>query len=251
MRKSIKGLVLVLLVAILLMGTALGAGFKQTIEVWFNSINLTVNGQRVEVKNILYEGTTYVPIRAVSEILRKDVSWDNETRTANITGELNDNGAYSKTDIDRLRLYIKISSHSMNLQYLADSAINIGRQLDILHDGIVNDNDSSKLHLVTEAINDSVGFHNNLKIKTDALVLEAEALGVDVSDMYFSLGKISEAFPYYEKALKSLEKYSLNKTKKELEDYVKHYEKAEYTVYQQENFGALNSIVYDDKIAKY
>ncbi len=75
--------------------------------------------------------------------------------------------------------------------------------------------------------------------------------GCQTSDMYFSLGKISEAFPYYEKALKSLEKYSLNKTKKELEDYVKHYEKAEYTVYQQENFGALNSIVYDDKIAKY
>lgn len=56
----------------------------QTIEVTLNSINLTVNGEIVEADTILYEGTTYVPLRTVSEMLDKDVTWDATTKTAGI-----------------------------------------------------------------------------------------------------------------------------------------------------------------------
>lgn len=73
-----------LLVATLLMNVALGETVKKTIEVVYNSVNLTVNGKKVYADNILYNGTTYVPLRAISEMLGKEVGWDQATFTASI-----------------------------------------------------------------------------------------------------------------------------------------------------------------------
>ena len=84
MKKYIKGLVLGVLITTILMSTAVGASIKKTIEVAYNSVNLTVNGEKVVADNILYKGTTYVPLRAVAEALGKDVGWEQETKTASI-----------------------------------------------------------------------------------------------------------------------------------------------------------------------
>lgn len=84
MKKTIKGFVLGVIITTMLMGTALGSGVKKNIEVVFNSINLTVNGEKVSSDNIVYEGTTYVPLRAAGEMLGKYVGWDAATRTASI-----------------------------------------------------------------------------------------------------------------------------------------------------------------------
>ncbi len=57
---------------------------KEMVEVYFNTITVTVDGAKVEADNILYEGRTYVPLRAISEICGKTVDWDDATKTANI-----------------------------------------------------------------------------------------------------------------------------------------------------------------------
>lgn len=92
MKKNLKGFVLGVIVTTILMSTALGAQVKKTIEVVYNSVNITVNGTKVDTDNLLYKGTTYVPLRAVSEMLGKDVEWDGKTGTASI----NDKGAATK-----------------------------------------------------------------------------------------------------------------------------------------------------------
>lgn len=84
MKKTIKRFVLGLVIATLLMSTVLGAGIQKTIDVVFNKVNISVNGKAVKGENILYEGTTYVPLRAISEMLDKDVGWDGDTNTASI-----------------------------------------------------------------------------------------------------------------------------------------------------------------------
>lgn len=88
MKKTIKGFVLGLIIATLLMGTALGAGVKKTIEVAFDSVNLTVNGKKVDAETIVYNETTYVPLRAAAEMLDKDVGWDQATQTASINDKV-------------------------------------------------------------------------------------------------------------------------------------------------------------------
>jgi hypothetical protein len=63
-------------------------GFAQTvlqkITVALNTVNLEVNGEKVGTDNILYKGTTYVPLRSAAEMLDKEVTWDQETMTAGI-----------------------------------------------------------------------------------------------------------------------------------------------------------------------
>ncbi len=70
--------------ALLLSTAAFAGGYRKKIEVMFNSVNIKVNGNPVKANNIVYNGTTYVPIRAVSEMLEKEVKWDKKTRTASI-----------------------------------------------------------------------------------------------------------------------------------------------------------------------
>lgn len=57
----------------------------KTIEVLPNTMTVVVNGNKVNADNFLYDGTTYLPIRAVSEALGKDVQYDDKTRTATIS----------------------------------------------------------------------------------------------------------------------------------------------------------------------
>lgn len=88
MKKGLKGFVVGVVVAVMLMSTtAFAAGLTQKIDVVLNSVNLAVNGKSVQADNILYKGTTYVPLRAVSEMLGKHVDWNGGTNTASINDE--------------------------------------------------------------------------------------------------------------------------------------------------------------------
>lgn len=265
MKKHIKGFVLGLIVASLLMGTVFGAGFQETIEVLFNSINLYVdgtiagkagedytltNGEKVPY-SILYKGTTYLPIRKVSEILNKDLDWNGKTRTAGISGGNIDSGQYSKADVEKLKIYSRIATNYYEIQMLADSILKISEKLDISYYIIKNFKDSVTLDPTLEYINYVIDKNEGRINITEKLELEANAYGIDVSDMYFSLDKTSEALEYYEKAFNSLKNYSLNRKKEEIDNYTKYYEKAEITVYQQENLGMLGNYTYYHLIKEY
>lgn len=89
MKQQMKSFMLGVLITVMLTSTAFAGGLQKTIEVVFNKVNLTVNGQQVTADNILYNGTTYVPIRATADALGKVVGWDAATNTASI----NDKGS--------------------------------------------------------------------------------------------------------------------------------------------------------------
>ena len=62
-------------IAITCLGLATSVAYAQS------DVRLYVNGFRVYHNTLLQSGTTYVPIRAVSEALGADVQWDEETRS--------------------------------------------------------------------------------------------------------------------------------------------------------------------------
>lgn len=85
MKKEFKGFIIGVILTSMLMGSVVFAdGVRKNIQVLFNDVNITVNGSKVNADNILYEGTTYVPLRAISEMLGKEVGWDASTKTASI-----------------------------------------------------------------------------------------------------------------------------------------------------------------------
>ncbi|SDX58412.1 copper amine oxidase N-terminal domain-containing protein [Tepidimicrobium xylanilyticum] len=83
MKNFVKGfLVATLIFAVTLTGFA--ASKKQTIEVELNPATIYVEGELKEVDHFIYKGTTYVPLRALSEALGVEVSWDGEEKVIDL-----------------------------------------------------------------------------------------------------------------------------------------------------------------------
>jgi len=89
MKREIRGFIVGVIITTMLSGVAFAAGTYQNINVLLNAVNVVVNGQNVATDNLIYNDRTYVPLRAVSEILGKEVIWDGPNNTVNI----NDKGS--------------------------------------------------------------------------------------------------------------------------------------------------------------
>lgn len=94
------------------------AGIRKTITAYVGDIDIYVdnvlkiptdaNGNRVEP--MIYDGTTYLPVRAISNMLGEEVTWDGDTRSIYI-GEKPSHGSKS-VPLDSLKI---IDSQDMNM----------------------------------------------------------------------------------------------------------------------------------------
>lgn len=83
-----KKIVIGFIIGCLLMTTpVLAESFTKTIEVVFDSVNVQINGKDLDANSILYNGTTYLPVRKVAEAVGKNIIWNQQTMTANIVDE--------------------------------------------------------------------------------------------------------------------------------------------------------------------
>lgn len=79
------------MVGVLLLSSAIfAASFRKNITVDYIGIKLVVDGKEVimgndmagnKIEPFAYEGTTYLPVRALAEALGKNVQWDDATKT--------------------------------------------------------------------------------------------------------------------------------------------------------------------------
>lgn len=83
MKKFMSGMLVGLLISTSCIAYAYS---EQTINAIFGKVKLVVEGKQVDKETLLYNGTTYVPLRAAGEVLGKSVSYDAETYTAYIGG---------------------------------------------------------------------------------------------------------------------------------------------------------------------
>lgn len=91
-KERIKGIFIGMAIMVILsfsMDSSFAQAIKKNIEVVYSDIKVVIDGKQIEPKNsngetvepFLYEGTTYLPVRAISEGLGKQVSWDQNTKT--------------------------------------------------------------------------------------------------------------------------------------------------------------------------
>ena len=100
MMKRTKGIIIgfaiVILVAIVFGTPVFAQNIRKMIEVQYRDIAIYVDGRLVIPKDaagsivepFIYEGTTYLPVRAVSEALGKTVEWDGPTNSVHIGGAM-------------------------------------------------------------------------------------------------------------------------------------------------------------------
>lgn len=81
-----KYLVLILVFTLLLVSafSVSSANLSERIEVYRNLVKLDVNSNRINEDNFLYKGVTYVPLRAIGEMLNKDIGWNSKTNIASV-----------------------------------------------------------------------------------------------------------------------------------------------------------------------
>lgn len=89
--QRLKDMILGAMVAILIGGsapTAFAKVSKMNIPVSFNNIKVVIDGKELKTDKepFTYEGTTYLPVRAVAEAVGKDVVWDSATQTVTLGG---------------------------------------------------------------------------------------------------------------------------------------------------------------------
>lgn len=70
-----------------------GGAYETKLNVWINKIKVVVDGKEINkgnettVNTILHEGTTYIPLRKVSENMGCKVDYNSNTATAAITND--------------------------------------------------------------------------------------------------------------------------------------------------------------------
>ncbi len=96
MKNFIKGMITGLLLGSIIVSVPILA---ENIDVLFNTVRININGMdeiqwnnEIELANgstvpssILYNGTTYLPIRKISECMNNEVYWNGDTNTVSIT----------------------------------------------------------------------------------------------------------------------------------------------------------------------
>lgn len=129
------------LVLLVLIGTTSATIGRRTVDVDYNNINVTLNGEAVElvdangnpVEPFAINGTTYLPVRAVSAALGLDVDWDSTTSTVVLEGSISSEqtvGAIFYPDFSVPALDNIVGSDAFLDLYLLDSGDSIAYYYD-------------------------------------------------------------------------------------------------------------------------
>lgn len=120
----------------MLSGTALAFSGQKSIQAVYNNIKLVIDGKPYTPKDasgnvvepFTYNGTTYVPLRAVATAFGKDVNWDAASATVTIGSQnstwLDSMGAYEFTTASgdsKLESVGKVKDYSRGLKLVVDA----------------------------------------------------------------------------------------------------------------------------------
>ena len=114
MKNEIKGFICGVVSATLITGAVSAVGIWDSIDVLKNDVKVVVNGENITADNFLYNDTTYLPLRAVSEALGQSVEYDETSNTAFIGERKEENIMKSKhippKEIINNRLVIRLEN---------------------------------------------------------------------------------------------------------------------------------------------
>jgi hypothetical protein len=103
--KQAKGFILGLVTATMIFAlsfTALGVSTIKTLKVEYGGISIYVDGTKINPKDangnavepFIYNGTTYLPARAIADALNNDIKWDESTKTVHITSKVGSSSTF-------------------------------------------------------------------------------------------------------------------------------------------------------------
>lgn len=175
---------------------------SNSISVSKNTMSIYVNGIKVNADNFLYNGTTYIPIRAVADSLGATVNFNSSAKTANIVvpknTEIVTQTITQPVEDTRMRNYLIASSHASEMMhtifFIMDSVssyIYDGEGIENLYDNI------DKLEAQVDFIyNNKINELYPLAIEAIGVIMNAEQCLELVEEDYYSEDFLDEYYDY-------------------------------------------------------
>ncbi len=203
MKKRLQGLI-----AGILIGTMLTSGMvfarqtTKTIQALYNDIKIYVDGVKINPKDangnkvepFIYNGTTYLPVRAIGEAINKQVSWDGKTQSVYI-GEKPGDVKYL-TDVcpayqhdDKYKEYTSSDGNSF---IMAGKKYTNGFVIDTYYDTVKSalfnlNGEFDTLTFTAGHIDGSGDYNVDVNIYTDGIVVETITLTPDMLPKSYSI----------------------------------------------------------------
>ena len=99
------------LTTVLSAGVVDAANYTKTLKATFRDIKVTYNGVVKDVPEpFAVDGTTYLPVRAISEVLNAGVNWDAATSTVKITQAPSQNNT---AEVDSLKQQLNTATYNL------------------------------------------------------------------------------------------------------------------------------------------
>lgn len=127
MKKYLTGLILGILLSTSMIAYASSAN---VIEVYYNVKDIVINGvsQMPDQKPFVYNGSTYVPLRYISDSLGYDVGWDGDTQTVYIGETPGEDVVYPGNGIEAMNIHNSAYS-SIGYSYMDKTLLdNVGNE---------------------------------------------------------------------------------------------------------------------------
>lgn len=110
------------------------------------------DSEGVTVDTFLYNGTTYLPVRAVSKLLNAEIDWEQETKSVLITlpgsGAEKDGGALVKKILDSANLYTDSSPLFLSYyQYYLKVSTVLEQNLGLVREAYLADTSNAELYM--------------------------------------------------------------------------------------------------------
>lgn len=103
---------------ILLDSDALAKSETLNVPVLLNCMNIMINGEKVDMDNLVYNNTTYVALGKVAELFDKEMIWDSKTNTINIIDKnILVDGFYTECDHVKPALIANVKGNTLGLEF--------------------------------------------------------------------------------------------------------------------------------------
>ena len=99
---SFMACMVTMLLLVCITGSALATSGKVTKELEYRNISVTLDGEKLDLRDakgnavepFMFEGTNYLPVRALAESLGLSVSWDGANATVVLTSPAEEEATY-------------------------------------------------------------------------------------------------------------------------------------------------------------
>ncbi|TFB13665.1 copper amine oxidase N-terminal domain-containing protein [Filobacillus milosensis] len=210
------------------------------IEVAINNVKIFANGHEVSEDNFVYNGTTYVPLRAVSESLGMVVYYDGANGIINIEGE--------NTNSQKVKIYAEIMNHYKRSGDLYEMLSDTSESLFLSSEGWNQTQSKQQFIKAQESLNKTIDFHNNLITITNKLEVKINNYNENLSSMDEIFSKGASAIDNYKKAFNQLDMYIETGKDSYFDNYLEYQNQGFYDALEAESISFDEYMKYYNKL---